>query len=299
MHLSHLLLVAGAVLAAAHPSAPAHAHLHRHAHEKRGKKFWKAEKPHNLIPLPTPAEEPAPAFSAASVPAPPEGKGKGKGKSMPKPEVPKPDYIPFCPGDSKVKRVTEAQVHYKGNTGRCGWNSNMIVIPNEIADKYDYLQTYTNVAEEEYEVRCWNKIGPDGGLTGQFSVTKDQHLVFKLAPGETKTVAFDVNTQGVCAFAPKEIPLTPFGQFAGVWAEFDWENTSNEGWSGADCSSLVAQHYNMDVPGCSMCEGGICSVIHPGGIGENAYTRGMEALDGIGLNIKPGPATMVVLVGVN
>ncbi|KAM7193405.1 hypothetical protein V8F33_007784 [Rhypophila sp. PSN 637] len=296
MHLSHVLFVAGAVLAAAHPSG--HAHLHRSAHEKRSKKFWKAEKPHNLIPLPTPAEEPAPAFSAASVPPPAAGPPEGKGKSTPKPQVPKPDYIPFCPGDSKVKRVTEAQVAYKGNTGRCGWNSNMIVIPNEIADKYDYIQTYTNVAQEEYEVRCWNKIGPDGGLTGQFSVTMDKHLKFKLAPGETKTLAFDHNTQGVCAFAPKSIPLTPFGQLAGNWVEFDWENTSNNKWSGADCSSLVAQHYDMDVPGCSVCEGTVCSIIHPGGVGKNAYTKGMEKLDGIGLNIVPGPATMTIQVGI-
>ncbi|KAM7188444.1 hypothetical protein V8F20_010560 [Naviculisporaceae sp. PSN 640] len=297
MHLSHVLLLAGAVLTAAHPSG--HAHLHRSAHERRDgehKKFWKAEKPAIAKPTPSAPEEPKFTKAAAPPPAP-----KPPAPKPPKPEPAEPDYIPFCPGDSskKVKRVTLEQVHYKGNTGRCGWNSNMILIPNSIADKYDYVQTYTNVAKEEYEVSCFNKIGPDNGLTGQFSVNMDKHLKFKLKPGETKTLAFDHNTQGVCAFAPGSIPLTPFGQLAGVWAEFDWENTSNGGWSGADCSSLVAQHYNMDVPGCSICEGGICSVIRPGGIGENAYTKGMEALDGIGLNIVPGPATMKMLVGVN
>lgn len=297
MHISSVLLVAGAVLAAAHPSG--HAHLHRSAHERREgghKKFWKAEKPAIALPTPTPTEDAEPKFTKAAVPSPPAASSPA-----PKPDpAPEAAYIPFCPGDSskKVKRVTEAQVHYTGNTGRCGWNSNMIVIPGSIADKYDYVQTYTNVAKEEYEVRCFNKIGPDGGLTGQFSVNMDKHLVFKLAPGETKTVAFDSNTQGVCAFAPGEVPLTPFGQLAGNWVEFDWENASNGGWSGADCSSLVSQHYNMDVPGCSVCEGGICSIIRKGGFGENAYTRGMEKLDGIGLNIKPGAATMVVKVGI-
>lgn len=295
MHFSHLLMIAGVLGANAHPSG--HAHLHRNAHEKRvgGKaKFYKAEKPH----IPIPVE--APAFSAQSVSTPTAEAPAAK----PTESAPKDKYIPFCGknGSKKAKRVTKEQVAYKGNTGiesGCPWNSNMIEIPNSIADMYDYVQTYTNVDKVDYEVRCFNKIGPDNGLTGMFSVNMDKQLKFTLAPGETKTLAFEDDTQGVCAFAPKKIPLTSFGQLAGNWVEFDWVNTSNKGWSGADCSSLVAQHYDMDVPGCSVCEGSVCSIIHPGGIGENAYTKGMEELDGIGLNIKPGPATMVIKVGVN
>jgi hypothetical protein len=122
-------------------------------------------------------------------------------------------------------------------------------------------------------------------------------LIFTLQPGETKSVAADKNTQGICAWAPGSVPTTAHGQYAGVWAEFDFENASNNGWSGADCSSLVAQAYDMDVPGCRMSHDGVNSDILPGGKGTNAYTKGMEALDGIGLNIIPGQTVIKVYVG--
>ncbi|GAB1310648.1 Allergen Asp f 4 [Madurella fahalii] len=287
MQLTHFLLVAGALAAAAHPSG--HAHLHR-AHTKRDGPFFVKNVHNRPIPTPTSKVKPPPAATHAPVPKPDNDDEVSD------------EFIPFCGGGaaSKSKRVTYAQIMYKGNTGDhdgCRWNSNLMVVPNKIAHKYNYVQKYTNVASEPYQVICANKMGADGQLTGMFKVDGQKQLVFMLQPGETKTVVADQNTQGVCAFAPNEVPTTEHGQFAGVWAEFDFENTSNGGWSGADCSSLVAQAYNMDVPGCSMSEGGIDSIIRPGGIGENAYTKGMEALDGIGLNIVPGKTVIEVKVG--
>jgi hypothetical protein len=46
-----------------------------------------------------------------------------------------------------------------------------------------------------------------------------------------------------------------------------------------------------------MSQGGVDSTILPGGKGTNAYTKGMEALDGIGLNIPAGKTTIKVEVG--
>lgn len=309
MHLSYLVLLTGALAAAAHPSGSAHAHLHRAVHERRPppkfvKNIHHQGKPKSK-PQPAPAvttsAAPAPAVSIASVPAPAPAPAA--------PEPPKEDaqFIPFCSGGGgaasrKDKRVTAAQVMYAGNLGMengCPWNSNIIEIPNSIADMYDYTQVYKNVDKVSYEVRCGNKLGANKELTGMFDVPGQNHVVFNLGPGETKTIAVQGNSQIICAFAPGSVPKTPFGQYAGNWVESDYGNTSNGAWSGADCSSLVAQHYDMHVPGCRVCEGGVCSTILEGGAGDNAYTKGMEELDGIGLNIVPGKVKMLVDVGYN
>jgi hypothetical protein len=289
MQLAHFALLAGVLGAVAHPSG--HAHLHRAKRDARV--FVKAL--HNK-PLPTPTQQAASSSSAAVAVAVAAAATQASSSSSESS-----DYVAFCGGpSSKAKRVTYDQIMYTGNTGTsngCKWNSNMMVVANSIADKYQYVQKYTNVASEPYQVICANKMGADGGLTGMFEVEGQTPLIFTLQPGETKTVVADTNTQGVCAFAPNKVPKTTHGQYAGVWAEFDFANESNGGWSGADCSSLVAQAYNMDVPGCRMSEGGVDSTILPGGHGTNAYTKGMEALDGIGLNIVPGKTVIEVKVG--
>lgn len=296
MQLTHFLLLAGALGAAAHPSG--HAHLHR-AHAKRESPVFVKNVHNRPTPTSTPKVDPNTAITVASVPEPDDDNDEHYGNDD---GGASDDYIPFCGGGaaSKSKRVTYAQIMYKGNTGDhdgCPWNSNLMVVPNKIARKYNYVQRYTNVASVPYQVVCANKMGADGQLTGMFKVETQKQLIFMLQPGETKSVVADSNTQGICAFAPYEVPLTEHGQYAGVWAEFDAENLSNEGWSGADCSSLVAQAYNMDVPGCRMAEGNVESIILAGGIGRNAYTKGMEELDGIGLNIVPGKHVIQVDVG--
>lgn len=290
MQLTNVLLLAGVLGAAARPSG--HAHLHR-AHTKRDSPVFVKNVHKQPIPEPTSTVEPPPVSTVAPPPKPTDNN-----------DAEPDEFIPFCGSDSggKSKRVTYAQIMYKGNTGDhdgCPWNSNLMEVPNKLASKYKYVQRYTNVASEPYQVICANKMGADGQLTGMFKVPGQEQLIFMLQPGETKSVVADKNTQGVCAFAANEVPLTEHGQYAGVWAEFDFENTSNNGWSGADCSSLVAQAYDMDVPGCRMSEGGVDSTIYPGGIGENAYTKGMEALDGIGLNIEPGKTVIEVKVGLS
>jgi hypothetical protein len=309
MQLTHFLLLAGALGAAAQPSR--HAHHHRHAQAKRQDAAAPVDTPapvyvknvHNK-PIPKPATTEKPKVVETPAPSP-------KPKPSPKPskddesDEESGEFKAFCGGGvgaltSKVKRVTYEQIMYTGNLGNkngCTWNSNLMEVPNNVADKYKYVQRYHNVADEPYQVICANKMGADGQLTGMFKVEGQKQLIFMLQPGETKSVVADVNTQGVCAFAANEVPRTTHGQYAGVWAEFDFANDSNDGWSGADCSSLVAQAYKMDVPGCRMSEGGVDSTILPGGIGFNAYTIGMEALDGIGLNIIPGQTVIEVKVG--
>ncbi|KAK3393310.1 hypothetical protein B0H63DRAFT_15416 [Podospora didyma] len=305
MQLSTFLFLAGTIAVSAHPSG--HAHLHRAAHTKRDEPvFVKAI--HKPIEVPTvaAASVAAPSSSVAAAPkaAPSAPVAAANAASKPSSSSGEAKRIPFCSegGGSKVKRVTEAQVKYVGNIGMkngCAWNSNMMLVDNTAAKFYDYVQTYTNVAGTSYEVICSNKMGPTGENTGSFKVASQTPLTFTLAPGETKTIVTEANTQGVCAFAPGSVPTTPYGQYAGNWIEFDTANQSNGGWSGADVSALVTQHYDMDVPGGSVCGHGTCSTIYPGGRGVNAYTKGMEEVDGVGLNIPAGAVTLEIKVGIS
>lgn len=309
MQLTNLVLLAGALGAAARPSAHAHAHAHRELHERAPAQHYRSGHRHppaapepkaSSVAAPAPA---APSTAPAPVPTP---------EAKPEPSTPAPAsqgvYKPFCSAggasaSNKNKRVTLAQVMYTGELGMgngCPWNSNIMEVAENVVDKYTYVQKYTNVAKEKYQVRCANKMGADGQLTGMFDVPSQNQLVFDLAPGQSKYVAAMENTQLACAFGPGTVEKTSHGQFAGNWLEADFGNTSNNKWSGADCSSLVAQAYGMHVPGCRVCvpsSGQKCSTILEGGIGDNAYTKGMEALDGIGLNLPPGQVLLQVEVG--
>jgi hypothetical protein len=169
-----------------------------------------------------------------------------------------------------------------------------MTVDNSLSSQYQYTAVFTNGGADTYQVTCFNKIGPMGLINGFFGFSA---TTFNLAVGQSQTVAFDSNSQGACAFHPGGLPKTVYGEWAGTWVEFDFGNESNNGWSGADCSSLVAQNAGLDVPGCKVCSSGTCSTIYPGGNGVNAYTAGMEALDGIGLNLGPGKASLQVTVG--
>jgi len=302
MHLTSLILLTGALGAAAHPSAHAHQKFHRRT-DPSNVPHVKAVHHHDI-----PAPPPAPSSSPA--PPPPDLSVASKGvANTPADSDSNGVYVPFCAeggapsAASKNKRVTLAQIGYVGELGLgngCPWNSNIILISASQVPKYKYVQEYKNVASESYQVRCANKMGADGTLTGQFDVPGQNQLVFTLAPGESKYVAAMRNTQLACAFAPGSVPKTQHGQFAGNWLEADFENTSNNGWSGADCSSLVAQAYGMPFPGCRVCEPGSdrkCSTIWSTGQAENAYVKGMEADDGVGFNLPPGKVFLQVEVG--
>lgn len=294
MQLTSFVLLAGVLGAAAHPSAHGHGHLHRSAHVKRDAPAYVKNVHVKPIPKPTTtqAPPPPPPTTAAAPPKPTDVGSAVAGLVN--------EFVSFC-GSGKSKRVTDAQVMYTGDTGAqsgCAWGSNLMQIAEQIADKYQYVQKFTNVASEPYQVVCGNKIGADGQLTGMVANQPNQkQLIFTLAPGETRNVAAAADSQGVCAWAPQEVPVAPNGQYAGVWGEFDFGDAQNKGWSGADCSALVAQAYGLPVPGCKMSHGGIDSTILPGGQATNAYIKGMEKADGIGLNIYPGNVVIDVKVG--
>lgn len=282
MQLTSAILVAAAALGVtAHPSG--HLHLHRSAHEKREPAFYKAI--HTKIPTPT-------VTAAAPPPAGPTAQGAAAG--IPPAGSKAKAYKAFCAG-ANAKRASQEDIAAKGNIGVAGnWGCNMMTIDASIADKYDYTAVYTNVGDAPIAVVCFNKIGPDGASINGFFYSG---LTFTLAPHTTQVLAFDDNTQGGCAHAPHSVPQTSYGEHAGVWVEFDFGSTRNGGWSGADCSSLVAESEGLPVPGCEVCHEGTCSTIYPGGAGKNAFIKGTAEMDGLGINAPAGPVKLEVKVG--
>lgn len=286
-------LLAAALGVSAHPSG--HAHMHRSV-GKRGN-FVMANKPTVPEPQPTTAEAPKETKAAA-----PETQNQETSKATSTKETDSGSSSgtvkPFCNGNTKrvTKRATIAEIHYTGNVGVEGnYGCNLMVVDNDVADKYKYTTHFTNESDKDQKCVCFLKIGPDGGVNGFFN--GNQALDFDLPAGGKKVVAADENTQGGCACGAGEVPLTNHGQFASTWLEFDFGNESNKGWSGADASCLVSAALGLDIPGLNVCGHGTCSTINPGGTGTNAFLGGMEALDGLGLNIPAGPATLDVTVG--
>jgi hypothetical protein len=289
-------IMAAAMGASAHPSG--HAHMHAHRSIEARSNFVMAKKP--VIPAPAPVEVASVPETTASKPKP-----KPKPTTQPDPAAPSSGSSsgaikPFCDGvtytKSYSKRATLADISYKGNVGAEGnYGCNLMMVDADIAEDYDHLTTFTNAADEDQECACFLKIGADNGINGFFN--GNQALKFSIGAGEKKYLVADDNTQGGCACGPGSVPLTSFGEFAGTWIEFDFNSDINNHWSGADASCLVSVAAGMDIPGMEVCGHDTCSTINPGGTGTNAYLGGMEAEDGVGLNIGPGKVRLAVTVG--
>jgi hypothetical protein len=302
------LLLSAAIGASAHPSG----HAHRHAHRSvEARDFFMAKKPAPILPPPSELAPPPAAAAVEPTPEPaapsPEPAPPAPKEESPKEEAPAPastssssssgsgvsEYTPFCGGK---KRATVAQIAYQGNIGTSGdYGCNMMTVKSDIADEYTYTIKFVNAGSSSQECSCWNKIGKDLGINGFFS--GNEAVTFNLPGHGEQYVAFDKNSQGGCACGEGSVPLTSFGQFASTWAEYDFGNESNGGWSGYDASCLVSAKYGLNIPGLNLCDDkGTCSTINAGGTGTNAYLGGMEDLDGVGGNLVPGKVRLTATV---
>lgn len=295
------VVLAAAIGVSAHPSGHAHRNAHRSLEAREGK-FVMAKKP-APPPPPPPKTTAAPPPKSTTPPPPPPPPPKTRTPAAPKANAAASSggsghdsYQPFCGGEKRsIKRATLGQIAYQGNIGTpdkfgCNW----MLIQKSVADKYDYTIEINNDGGDS-TCKCWNKIGRDHKVNGFF--TGNEVLTFTLQAGATQYVAADKNTQGACAcHEGSTFPLTTFGEFASTWLEVDFGNESNQGWAGGDVSCLVAAKYGLNIPGATLCHGSTCSVVNPGGTGHNAFLGGMEALDGLGLNIPAGNAHLVAHV---
>lgn len=308
-----LVVAAAALGVSAHPSGQHHAH--NLAHRSAGQQFVKYVQP---APEPTTSEAPPPAPKPTTQekkpepkPEPEAGIFKEQSTEEKKPEQKQKDngssggegqgvssYTPFC-GGAKTKRATLEEIAYTGNVGSEGnYGCNMMLAKSSAAKEYDYKAKITNMLDEEQHCIAYLKIGPEGLIDGFFE--GNQVLDFTIPAKGTQYVVADENTQGGVICDVPSVPVAGFGEWASTWAEFDFANESNDGWSGADASCLVSARQGLDIPGmeiCGPCGGHTCSQIWPGGKGKNAFTAGMEAEDGWGLNCVAGPLELDIKVG--
>ena len=305
MQLKTVLVLAAAVATA---SAGSHHHYHNHARHQHhhvdrrdSGNFVKAVKSLAAKPSPTPAptpeSAPSPAPDAIIQDVTSVVSDVSSAVQSAVSDAVDTVYKAFC-GGSVSRRATGAEIAYVGNTGTPGdYGCNIMEVPDAIASSYEYTMKITNVASEPYQIICWNKIGRTGGINGFFK-GMGEAVTLNLAAGASATVAFEANSQGACGFAPASLPTSAEGCYQGTWAEFDFENASNKGWSGADCSCLTSADTGGTPAGCKLCDSaGTCSIIYSDGTGSNSYTKGTNALDGVGINSAPGNVTYYLDVG--
>lgn len=201
---------------------------------------------------------------------------------------------------AKAKRATLDQIKYAGNTGSStDYGCNKVLLANaDLANEYNNTAKFFGGAEDMYCL-IWNKIGADGGINGFFGA---EATTFKLAAGSEQYVAFDKNSQGggACFKGTSEsgVEKTSYGAIAGTWAEWDFENESNNGWSGYDASAIVAQAAGLAVTGMEICAenapDALCSTISSGGSSfTNAYAAKDADADGIGGQVS-GPMKITI-----
>ncbi|KAB8072561.1 hypothetical protein BDV29DRAFT_177110 [Aspergillus leporis] len=195
---------------------------------------------------------------------------------------------------AKTANNKETYINYKGNVGS-PYGSNIIEVSESKACEYKHVIRVEGSNTDTWTVAFWNKMGPDGKLTGWYG---NAVLTLKLAAGEVKYVAFDEDTQGAWGAAKgDELPTDQYGGYACTWGEFDFGNTGNNGWSGWDVSAIQAQMANMEVQGMKICDhtGGKCSTISKlAKLVENAYTALEAGVDGIGGNEITGAVRLNV-----
>lgn len=187
------------------------------------------------------------------------------------------------------------KIKYQGNVG-IPWGSNVISVSPTEAHRYKYVVQFTGANTEPWTITIWNKVGPDGKMDGWYGHSA---LTFILAPGETRYVAFDEDSEGAWGAAPgtKGLPVDKWGGFTSTWGEFSFGDAENDGWSGWDVSAIQAQLAHQDVQGMRICmaDGKGCSIITPQAKKVvDAYTASERHHDGIGGAASPGPVRLVV-----
>ncbi|KAJ5217241.1 hypothetical protein N7468_010249 [Penicillium chermesinum] len=184
---------------------------------------------------------------------------------------------------------------YVGNVG-IPYGSNIQEVSASDVSSYKYVVQFTGSNTEDWTVKIWNKIGPDGQMDGWFG--KACHS-FTLAAGETRYWAFDENSQGGwAAAAGATIPVNWSGQYSATWGEFDFGNQDNKYWSGYDVSAITAKASGDPVQGMRICDAlnsaTRCSSISSGGSTvTNAYYSDTQA-NGLGGNLFPGAVRLSV-----
>jgi hypothetical protein len=126
--------------------------------------------------------------------------------------------------------------NYIGNVGN-PYGSNVILVDD--ASSYQYTNTFTNTQLKTITVNVWQKVGPDmRPLSGSALAPTKTTLTFTLLPGQSKTVAFDENTQ--VGWAEATSATTAAGSFDTTWGEANFVSTG----CGYDVSAIMNSNDN-------------------------------------------------------
>lgn len=123
-----------------------------------------------------------------------------------------------------------------GNTA-----ANAISLLDRNSGNQPYTVTFISSATDTRSMVVWNKVGSDGLPSSGSFVEKAVTTKFDLAPGETKVVAFQPNTQaGFCDWTDQK--TTASGQFSCGYGEVNMAPKAADGqpgWSAADVSTYT------------------------------------------------------------
>ncbi|KAL3471625.1 hypothetical protein BJX99DRAFT_21690 [Aspergillus californicus] len=196
-------------------------------------------------------------------------------------------------GGRTEQAITGNKFTYEGNVG-IPWGSNMIEVSAKEAAKYKYVVQFHGSKTDTWTVVIWNKIGPDGKMTGWYG---NSAITMTFEPEEIRYVAFDENSQGSWGAAKGDsLPVDEYGGYSCTWGEFDLGSTINKGWSGWDVSAIQAEAGNAHIQGMKMCahDESNCSIITTGAAKVvDAYMEKDKWADGIGGKVVPGPVRIV------
>ncbi|KAK1148165.1 hypothetical protein N8T08_010809 [Aspergillus melleus] len=194
---------------------------------------------------------------------------------------------------------TGTGVTYAGNVGN-PWGSNILEVSAASAHQYKYVVEFSHSSSSDWTVVIWNKIGPDGEMTGWYG---NSAVNFTLSAGEKRYVAFDEDSQGAWGAAEgSSLPTDEYGGYSCTWGEFDFGDQKNDYWSGWDVSAIQAQNAGQTVQGMSICEYGDtkCSYITTGAAKVvNAYESAQASIDGIGGSVGQGAVRLVTVLDYN
>lgn len=238
-----------------------------HKDDVKAKSSPVADAPSSVV-SPSPAHSSPPAaVSPVESPASTHGSEKPKGK----------DLSSGGFGGQTVPIDDGIKDHYIGNVGS-PYGSNMILISESDESKFKYTNKICSDSGKDIDVIVWNKSGEDKKPNSGQSLPPN--LKFTIAPGGCQTLAFDENTQAAyskdCGRDPGKgnVPMCP-------WAEVDFGNQGNGGWSGYDVSTIAAgpNTGKMNIK----CDGAKTS-----SDSENGWTAAQQADMGAGGSKPPG-----------
>jgi hypothetical protein len=174
--------------------------------------------------------------------------------------------------------------------GNVGIPYGSCIILTDSPSSYQYTNTFTNTQSESITVNVWLKAGPDmQPFSGPSLAPTSTTLTFSLAPGESKTVAFDENTQ--VGWAQSTAARTSSGSFDASWGEGQFVS-SGCGYDVSAIENSAGSNYDMT----------ISSVEAPNCKSTRTTNMWLTATDAVGTSdgscyIAQGKATLTTIMG--